>query len=30
MSESDMQEEALTKYSTCIDLYYQKNGVIPV
>lgn len=29
MSESDMQEDALTKYTTCVDLYYQKNGSIP-
>mgnify|MGYP000947106143 CR=1 FL=1 len=25
-----MSEEALTKYGTCLDLYYQKNGTIPV
>jgi hypothetical protein len=30
MAESDMQEEALTKFSTCLDIFYQKNGFIPV
>ena len=30
MAESQMSEEALTKYGTCLDLYYQKNGTIPV
>ena len=29
MAENDMQDEALTKYSGCIDLYSQKHGSIP-
>ena len=30
MGESDLQEEALNKYSACVDSYYQKNGSIPL
>lgn len=29
MAENDMQEEALAKYGTCVDIYYEKHGSIP-
>ena len=29
MAENDMQDEALVKYSTCVDIYYEKYSSIP-
>jgi hypothetical protein len=29
MAESDMQDEALVKYSSCVDIHYEKYGSIP-
>ena len=30
MSENDLHDDALSRYGTCIDLYYQRHGTIPV
>jgi hypothetical protein len=29
MSESDMADESLSKFSSCVDLYYDKYETIP-
>lgn len=29
MAENDMQDEALNKYTGCLDLYIEKHGCIP-
>lgn len=29
MADNDMQDDALSKFSSCIDLYFQKHDTIP-
>lgn len=30
MAENDMQDEAINKYNSCIEIYHQKHGEIPI